>query len=389
MEAESARERTLLSRPPAVVLDLPGRARVSFRTLTLRDIDSLIARRDLPPIEFAVETLAGQAENLPDIASALRELPRPTLLRLVRSWAAHPDTFKAAPSQIRSFSDFKLIAESKVEELERSFRNLSQQIVDQFSPVVTETQKLFGAVSKIDRQLTATLTRTMKKLVASFDSVASKLEDNARELGKSGWTMPMWAPIEVLADLVQFTDQQRDSIFLREYSLRQKEREKQLFSGLLDTPALLHWRPLLAECIDVYRKRKYRAAVPSLLTVVEGAVVSTTNLSSRKPGPKGVAAQGVRTRDPGVIRTAWVSVEAFVGEVFCDRNFSGPRPSLINRHWICHGRDVPEWDRTDCLRLFQALDTIAQVIGSRPRAANPADRADGNRKQRGSRRSSA
>lgn len=364
MDNTLTREYLLSLRPPVVELTLPGHEGVSFRTLAAGDLASLIARLDLSPVEFAVETLAGQVEDLPDAAAVLHQLPRQTLLRLVRSWAAHPNTFRVSPSQIRSFSDFKLIAQSKVDEFLRPVRELSERIAGQFGALSAETEKILTAISEFDRQWTVRLERSLKVIAASFDSAASKFEDDARELGERGWTMPMWGPIELVHDLAHLTAQELDAKLQRAYSLQRNKREKELLEGLIDKPALLHWRPLLSECIDVFRKRKYRVVVPSLLTVVEGSMASVIDFYSRK-SPKYIAAQAVRNRDPGVMRLAWISVQAFVDKVFLNHDFSAPKPALINRHWICHGRDVPEWGRIDCLRLFQALDTIAAIIGPR------------------------
>lgn len=116
----------------------------------------------------------------------------------------------------------------------------------------------------------------------------------------------------------------------------------------------------------MFRPRPDRVVVPSPLTVVEGAMVSVIGLYSNDPKPKKVAAEAVRTRDPKAIRLAWVSVQAFLDVVFLHHPFSASKPPLINRHWICHGRDVPEWGKVDCLRLFQALDTIAAISGTKP-----------------------
>lgn len=358
MQADSIRERIRAS-PRVVVLSFAEHEAVSFRILTLKDFESLIARFDLSPVELVLDTLAGQAEGLPDARAVLRQLPRPTLLRLARSWATHPRTFRAIPSQIRRFSDFKTIAESKVNEWARTMRRFGERMAEQ-------SRETFIKFSEIDRRLTDMLTQQLNAVVASFDSAGAKVEDDARELGKLGWTLPMWGPIDLVSHLAKFSAEELDEYLQAQYSRRRNELEAELLTGLRDSPSLLHWRSLLSECIDVYRKRSYLVIIPSLLTIVEGAVVSTINLYSRKPKPRTVVDEQVCNHDPGVDRAAWVSVQTFVAEVFRDHDFSAPRPWLINRHWICHGRDRPEWGRIDCLRLFQALDTIGALIGRRP-----------------------
>jgi hypothetical protein len=374
VEADSIRE-FLFASPPLLAVDFPGHEAVSFRILTVKDLGSLIARLDLSPVELVIETLAYQIENLPDAGAVIRQLPRPTLLRLARSWAAHPATFGVAPSQIRKFSDFKKIAREKVHEWDRAIREPMERLANSFSELISENQKSLAKLFEVDRQITDALAKQMKELAASFDSAGSKIEGDARELGKRGWTMPMWGPIDLVPYLAQFTARELDVGLKRQYSRRGNELEKELLARLVDKPALLRWRSLLSECIDVYRRRKYRVVVPSLLTILEGAVVSAIDLYSRKP-PMKVAAQRVYTHDPGVIRAAWASVQTFLEEVFCTHDFNSPRRPLINRHWICHGRDIPEWDKVDCLRLFQALDTIAALIGSGVQSATGKRRPD-------------
>jgi hypothetical protein len=61
-------------------------------------------------------------------------------------------------------------------------------------------------------------------------------------------------------------------------------------------------------------------------------------------------------------RFIWRSIETFFDQLFSYRAFEDPRPDHLNRHWILHGRDIPDWGRADCLRLLQGLETIISVI---------------------------
>ena len=40
------------------------------------------------------------------------------------------------------------------------------------------------------------------------------------------------------------------------------------------------------------------------------------------------------------------------------------KPMVVNRHWILHGRGIPDGTQTDCLRLLQAIHTFAFLIGA-------------------------
>jgi hypothetical protein len=235
---------------------------------------------------------------------------------------------------------------------------------DPIGVLCDETKRIFTEFIEIHRQQMAMLAKQVKALVASLDYAASGVEADARVVGERGWTIPTWGTIDLVRYLAQFGPDELDEGLLREYSKRRSAREKELLLRLRTTEALLYWRPLLSECIDIYRKRKYRVVVPSLLPIIEGAVVSTLDLYSYRPGLKRIATDQVRVRDPGMMRVAWVSVEAFLNAVFANHDFSASRPTLLNRHWVLHGRDAPEWSRVECLRLFHALDTISVLISS-------------------------
>ena len=80
-----------------------------------------------------------------------------------------------------------------------------------------------------------------------------------------------------------------------------------------------------------------------------------------KMDPKNVVAELLRNSNSQIVKLALVSIDSFVKEVFRSISFKDKRPSIINRNWILHGRDIPEWKRVDCIRLFQAIDTFAII----------------------------
>jgi hypothetical protein len=97
-----------------------------------------------------------------------------------------------------------------------------------------------------------------------------------------------------------------------------------------------------------------------MITVVEGAIAAIGGADAwRGKDPKQTARKLLgRSPTDSVKRAIWSSIDAFVSHLFEQRSFAGTRPPLINRPWILHGRDNPSWTKADCLRLFQAADTI-------------------------------
>ena len=185
------------------------------------------------------------------------------------------------------------------------------------------------------------------------------LYPTALELGRRGWTAPIWSHTMATAEIVlRTTEDSIDDYFLREYTRSWRRLERRVFREISAASVLGAWARLLEECIFAYRWRRYRIVVPALFAVYEGALAQIMGQLKRKSDPKNLASAKRNDAREGLLKLAWVSVEAFTLQLFSPRPYSLPRPRLINRNWVLHGRDSMEWTRADCLRLFQALHTV-------------------------------
>lgn len=147
--------------------------------------------------------------------------------------------------------------------------------------------------------------------------------------------------------------------------------------GMLARKELHPWRKLIRQASDAYRREHYALTVPALITIIEGVVM--------RPGERGtnplpvidkyVRALETRAPSPDSFTLALTRItREFLRVLFEYSDFDGPRPLVLNRHWILHGRDVAHWNRADSLRLFQAVDTVSSVAG-RSRSPRPRGRS--------------
>ena len=204
------------------------------------------------------------------------------------------------------------------------------------------------------------------KVWAEIDERLKRMEPAAYSLGRSGWTVPTWGPLFLAEDLVQMIPQEQfDALFEHEYRADRRKLEREMFERLLSAPTLRRWEPLLAEVRVAYRRKHYLVAVPALLAVLEGSVVFAANRVSSKRQLQRVLNDELAKSTWSYGRVAWASLAGFVGVVFGSHQFSKTPPARLNRHWVMHGRDEPRWQRVDCLRLFQALDTLVAADSSR------------------------
>lgn len=194
---------------------------------------------------------------------------------------------------------------------------------------------------------------------AEIDERLKKMEPAAHSLGRSGWTVPIWGSLFLAEDLIQMAQpEQLDSLFEGEYAAERRKLEREMFVRLLSAPTLQRWHPMLGEIQSAYRRKHYRVSVPALLSVLEGAVFFAAGRGSSKAHLKGVLNDQLSKSTGSFERVAWASLSGFVGLVYGSHNFSKTAPQRINRHWVMHGRAEPHWQRVDCLRLLQALDTL-------------------------------
>jgi len=187
-----------------------------------------------------------------------------------------------------------------------------------------------------------------------------QLPDEAERIGDAGWTLPMWAtPAEVRHILEEARKREIDDVFLEYYEAYDCANYVQL-KRHLDRPSLARWSALIEQCFTAYEAESCLVVVPAMITVVEGSIAHVGGPDAwKKPDPKqAVEKLLAQSSSDSIEKAIWSSIHRFVLHLFDSKSFSGTRPTRINRHWILHGRDDPSWSRADCLRLFQAADTI-------------------------------
>lgn len=238
--------------------------------------------------------------------------------------------------------------------------------VGHVSPTILAAESIRHAFADLSEQWNRqweTLGETLKTLERSL----AEGEPAATTLGSWGWTIPSWGPLRYADALVQdFDASEIDACFLDYYGGPLSRNFRSLVQGLQASKSLAPWHSLLTQCVSAYRRRHYAIAVPSLLAAFEGYLFSRADPSLTAKTKAVVVTEHRRaTLDPGSARLCWVSMDAFVRRLYSYSDFSAPAPIQLNRHWVLHGRDTRLRDKTDCLRLLQALDTLSMLAVDR------------------------
>jgi hypothetical protein len=245
-------------------------------------------------------------------------------------------------------------------------RSISEQFNTNIRDASEQLRKAFDGVLEIQ------FGKQLQDIFKQGEATLREMEPDAYSLGLRGWTLPMWAPLGLAAAIVRDVPiTQTDAFFLDTYCDNQSAYEKEMLEELPSHASLRHWAPLLEQSIEAYRGGKYLIAVPALLAMFEGALATAGHTFTTWPEPLRTATRQRQNTDSAWLKVCWASLAGFVSLAFGHHSFAGCPPTALNRHWVLHGRDVPNWNRVDCLRLFQALETVAVIRTPPLRSTEP------------------
>jgi hypothetical protein len=200
----------------------------------------------------------------------------------------------------------------------------------------------------------------------------SDMDDRAAaELGRRGWTVPPWATYHEVRALSKVpAGQPIDRAIMKVYSRRTKLMPD-IHRNTLSASLMRKWAPLYRQVAFLASQGQYLVVVPSSLLMFEGLLASLTE-SSETGKRLHRALKPLATAASGVPRAVWLSIATFTEALYASRDFAAAKPALLNRHWILHGRSAPRWGKADCVRLFQAINTVCllspliPISGQRP-----------------------
>jgi len=193
-------------------------------------------------------------------------------------------------------------------------------------------------------------------------NLEQELVDASKKLAGFGWTIPQaMSPREFFHISALDDEGTIDARFLNFY---QRSGNSTLLGAAIGSSRFIRWRPLLRECYESYEDRRFLICIPSLITVLEGAIALPEGLRFIHDSEREAFFQN-RIAGCGadmLPRALWESVHVFMSRLFQRADFAGMRPLSLNRHWILHGRDLPDWGQADAVRLFQALSTLSLIF---------------------------
>lgn len=204
-----------------------------------------------------------------------------------------------------------------------------------------------------------------EKLPQAQDTINNEYSGMVTAIAQSGWTIPLSIDIKNFNELKQCVNDSKniDAFFESFYkpgifnSTCRKVRQTLSNAGQ---------QQRFDECISIYKQGMYSTCLTTLVSILEGYI------SSFGDDPKDVRVMRIcnfhsseEQRNNRMIKSlCWLSMYEYTRILFEKQHFDQDEPIEQNRHWILHGRTSRIGEKSDCLRLFNALSTLACIKSS-------------------------
>ena len=201
-----------------------------------------------------------------------------------------------------------------------------------------------------------------EKLSSSLDDFFNDYKELIEKTALAEWTIPLTIGINKLDTIKKCSDDvaKLDAFFIDFYSGKEFPLMCKHIQAAIEN---VGQRKRFEECIDTYKQGMYSTSLTTLTSVLEGL------LSCYSDNPQDVRIKKIcmhyveeEKNKHNMIRClCWTSMLEYTKVLFEKSDFSQNEPGTTNRHWILHGRTSKIGQQADCLRLFNALSTIACI----------------------------
>lgn len=201
-----------------------------------------------------------------------------------------------------------------------------------------------------------------EEIQSSLDILSDEYRLLVESVAHLGWTIPLNIDINRFDELKQIVgdDNELDKYFTQYYNGREFRLMCRKISKAIENPAR---QTIFNECVKSYESELYSVCLTTLLSFLEGFI----SLFGDNPQDVRVMricsfhAEDEKVKKNNIKSLCWLSMYEFTNVLFKKSDFSQPEPDTINRHWIQHGRTGKSGERTDCLRVFNAVSTLTSI----------------------------
>ena len=210
--------------------------------------------------------------------------------------------------------------------------------------------------------ISKTIEQQTKKSLVEFDKTLDVVVD---KLAVEGWTLP--AEIDIYAANVIGKSNNNFNLngFLNMYfSQDDYSITRKIIDGILASKIESGLKRMVSECWTAFQNKLFAVCATSLLSVIEG-VLSEFSDDKKDVRMMKICQKQVDSYPANggtIIKHVWTSYDKFIRKLYQKTDFTTEEPDNINRHWLLHGRSAFEIDELDCIRLFNAVQSLCMIV---------------------------
>ncbi|KXL53769.1 hypothetical protein CLNEO_09950 [Anaerotignum neopropionicum] len=205
-------------------------------------------------------------------------------------------------------------------------------------------------------------------LTEALDVLSEEYRSLVEYIAQVGWTIPLNIDIQRFQKIKQLigNDVELEQYFINYYSGGEFRLMCRKIEKTIENDAQ---RVLFNECVDAFENGKFSICITTLLTVLEGQIsfFGDDPTDVRMMRICCFRATDEMNKKHNIKSLCWLSMNKFIKNLYQKSDFSQPEPCMINRHWIQHGRTGRLVEKADCIRVFNALSTIASIKQFQPK----------------------
>ena len=204
-----------------------------------------------------------------------------------------------------------------------------------------------------------------KKAEESVQEFDKELDIVVSKLSTEGWTLPAELNIYALKTIANTNKLDDINAFLKWFFTTEDFRKtKDMVNGIKASPIKEGLKNLTDQCWHAFQNKLYAVCATSLLSVIEG-ILSEFSDDKQDVRMMKVCQKKVDTfpsTGSTIQKHVWISYNNFIRNLYQKSDFSADEPETINRHWLLHGRSDFEIDEMDCIRLFNAVQSLCMIV---------------------------
>lgn len=207
----------------------------------------------------------------------------------------------------------------------------------------------------------------------SIDELDKTLDRLIDKLAPEGWTLPAELGIHAVNALGNTEEIEDINQFLFEFfKYNDYEPANRMIIGILSSSISEGLKKMAKECWTAFQGHLYAICATSLLAVIEGLL---SEFSEDKNDVRMMrVCQKQEDNFPAggstIAKHTWMSYNRFIRNLYKKSDFTSEEPEEINRHWLLHGRSDFEITELDCLRLFNAVQSLCIIINKEAKEGN-------------------